>query len=75
MKEVSGTERPFAFALEDSETSEHPMAGTVVDQVIALRNMGETELADARVAQAQKEIADIFAEEEAMARRLRAERQ
>lgn len=68
MTESSNIERPFAFALNDSETSEHPLAGTIVDQVIALRDMGKTDSADALVARAKREIADIFAQEEAAAR-------
>lgn len=67
------SERPFAFALPDSETSHHPMAGTIVDQILALEEMGETELAANLTASAQQEIADIFAEEEAVARRVKNE--
>lgn len=71
MSESSWPERPFAFALPDSETSLFPMAGTIVDQIIALEEMGETDLANNLKAQAQQEIADIFAEEEAIAREMR----
>jgi hypothetical protein len=38
--------KPYSFALSDSETSAHPMAGTVIDQIIALRLAGEDGLAD-----------------------------
>lgn len=68
-------ERPFAFALPDSETSLFPMAGTVVDQIIALQEMGKTELADKLIEQEQRNLLDTFATEEALVREARRARE
>lgn len=68
-------EKPFAYALPDSETSDFPMAGTVIDQILALQQMGKTELADSLIAQEQARLQDAFATEEALVREARRARE